>query len=102
METLTINAGAVTERIQAMRISAELSLSRVQTFAETNARELARVVAGYRGIVADVGGRLIRAQATIIQALATKPGDPTLTALLPVDVLLHLEQFLVEVPLCNC
>lgn len=82
METVTVNAGAVTERIQAMRISAELSLSRVQTFADTNARELARVVAGYRGIVADVGARLIRAQATIIQALAAKPGDPTLTALL--------------------
>lgn len=82
METVTVNASAVSERIQAMRISAELSLSRVQTFADTNARELARVVAGYRGIVADVGARLIRAQATIIQALAAKPGDPTLTALL--------------------
>ncbi len=47
MATLPINAEAVTERINAMRISAEEALSRVQTAAEANAAPLARVVVAY-------------------------------------------------------
>lgn len=82
METVAVNADAVAERIQAMRISAELSLSRVQSAAATNASSLARVVASYRGIIADAGARLVRTQAAIVQALAARPGDPALTALL--------------------
>lgn len=82
METVAVSADAVAERIQAMRISAEQSLARVQTAAATNASSLARVVASYRGIIADAGGRLVRAQAAIVAALAARPGDPTLTALL--------------------
>jgi hypothetical protein len=80
--TLPVSAEAVSERMQAMRISAELSLSRVQTYAETNANALAKVVAGYRAILAGSGSRLVRTQVAVIQALAAKPGDPALSALL--------------------
>lgn len=82
MEPVAVNADAVAERIQAMRISAELSLARVQSAAETNASSLARVVASYRTLIADAGGRLVRTQAAIVRALAAKPGDPALTSLL--------------------
>lgn len=79
---VAVSAEAVAERIQAMRIQAELSLSRVQTYAEGHAAELAKVVAGYRALLGDTGGRLVRAQVAITQALADRPGDPALTALL--------------------
>ncbi|MFZ5480635.1 MAG: hypothetical protein ACOZNI_27985 [Myxococcota bacterium] len=79
MTTLPINADAVTERINAMRITAEQSLSRVQTAVEQNGNAVARVVAAYRTIVADTGARLVRAQVAAVQALAAKPGDPELT-----------------------
>ncbi len=82
MDAFTVSAEAVSERIQAMRISAELSLSRVQTYAETHASELAKVVAGYRTLLSDTGVRLVRAQVAVTRGLAAKPGDPTLTALL--------------------
>lgn len=82
MATLPISASAVAERINAMRITAEQSLSRVQSYLASNPQPLARVVVAYRALVADTGSRLIRAQARVIQALAAKPGDPALTALL--------------------
>lgn len=82
MATLPISAEAVAQRINAMRITAEQSLSRVQSYLASNPQPLARVVVAYRTLVADAGGRLIRAQARIIHALSAKPGDPTLTALL--------------------
>ncbi len=82
MATLPINAQAVTERMNAMRISAEEALSRVQTAAETNAAPLARVVVAYRALIADTGARLVRAHGLVIRALAAKPGDPTLLAVL--------------------
>ncbi len=80
MSTLPISAEAVTERIQAMRITAEQSLSRVQTAVEKNGNAVARVVAAYRSVIADTGSRLIRAQVAVVQALAAKPGDAELTA----------------------
>ncbi len=82
MATLPVSAEAVSERIQAMRITAEQSLARVQMVATENAQTLAKVCAGYRAIIADSGSRLIRAQVSVIQALAKKPDDPALTALL--------------------
>ncbi len=82
MATLPVSTEAVSERIQAMRITAEQSLARVQSYAAENAQALAKVVAGYRAMVADSGSRLIRAQVIVIQALAAKPGDPALTAML--------------------
>lgn len=82
MATVPVSAEAVSERIQAMRITAEQSLARVQSYAAENAQALAKVVAGYRAIVADSGSRLIRAQVSVIQALAAKPDDPALNALL--------------------
>ncbi len=82
MSTLPINAEAVTERINAMRISAEQALASVESAAASNSQALARVVAAYRSIVASTGARIIRTQALVIQALAVKPGDPALKALL--------------------
>ena len=82
MSTLPVSTDAVVERINAMRISAEQSLASVETYAQDHAQGLARIVAAYRSVLADTGSRLIRAQVAVVQALAAKPGDPTLTALL--------------------
>lgn len=82
MATLPVPTEAVAERIQAMRITAEQSLARVQMIAAENAQPLAKVVASYRVIIADSGSRLIATQVRVIQALAAKPDDPALTALL--------------------
>lgn len=80
MSALAVSGDAVAERMEAMRITAEQSLARVQLSAEKNGQALAKVVASYRAIIADTGGRLVRAQVAVIQALAAKPGDPVLTA----------------------
>ena len=79
--TLPISTEAVVERINAMRISAELSLSRVQTYAASNPQPLAKVVAGYRALIAACGSRVIHAQVKVIQARSKNPTDPTLIAL---------------------
>ena len=65
MATLLVSADAVLERMNAMRIAAEESLSRVQTYLASNPQPLARVVAGYRGLVATAGSRIIHAQAGV-------------------------------------
>lgn len=82
MTAVTVRGDVVAERVNAMRITAEQSLAKVQAAVRTDGQALARVVAAYRAIVADSGARLVRAQAVVIQALAAKPGDPALTALL--------------------
>ncbi|MDP2314861.1 MAG: hypothetical protein Q8P41_18310 [Pseudomonadota bacterium] len=81
MATLPVSAEAVLERMNAMRITAEQSLSRVQTYLASNPEPLARVVAGYRAIVADAGRRIVQAQVRVIQARAKNPTDPRLVAL---------------------
>ena len=65
-----------------MRIAAEQSIASVQASIESKSDALARVVASYRALVASTGARLIHAQVLVTRALAAKPGDPTLTALL--------------------
>jgi hypothetical protein len=79
--TLPVSAASVLERLSAMRITAEQSLSQVQAYLSSNPQPLARVVAGYRALLADTGRRLIQAQAKVIQARAKNPTDPTLIAL---------------------
>ena len=79
--TLPISADAVTERINAMRIAAEHSLASVQAYAVDNAQALAKVVVGYRSILANTGSRIIQFQVRVIQALAADPTNPTLIAL---------------------
>lgn len=81
MSTLPVSAGAVLERMNAMRISAELSLSQVRTYLASNPQPLARIVAAYRALVAEAGRRIIAAQAKIIQARSRNPTDPRLIAL---------------------
>lgn len=81
MATLSVSSEAVSERIQAMRITAEQSISRVQAYVATNPQPLAKVVAAYRGIVANTGARIVQAQVRVIQARSTNPTDPTLIAL---------------------
>jgi hypothetical protein len=80
--TLPVSADAVLARMNDMRITAEQSLASVEAYAKTNVQALARIVLGYRTVVADTGARLVRLQVAVSQALASKPGDPTLTALL--------------------
>ncbi len=80
--TLPVSADAVLARMNDMRITAEQSLASVEAYAKTNVQALARIVLGYRTVVADTGARLVRLQVAVTQALAAKPGDPTLTALL--------------------
>lgn len=82
MTAYEIRGDAVAERMNAMRITAEQSLARVQSAARTEGKALARVVAAYRALVADTGARLVRAQAAAIGALAARPGDAALTELL--------------------
>jgi hypothetical protein len=79
--TLPVSAASVLERLSAMRITAEQSLSQVQAYLSSNPQPLARVVAGYRALLADTGRRIIQAQAKVIQARAKNPTDPTLIAL---------------------
>ncbi len=81
MSTLPISAASVLERMNAMRITAEQSLSQVQAYLASNPQPLARVVAGYRALLADAGRRVIQAQVKVIQARAKNPTDPTLIAL---------------------
>ncbi len=78
---LPVSFTTVLERLNAMRISAEQSLSQVQTYLTSNPQPLARVVAGYRALLADTGRRLLQAQAKVVQARANNPTDPTLLAL---------------------
>ena len=79
--TLPVSASSVLERMNAMRISAEQSLSQVQAYLASNPQPLARVVAGYRALLADSGRRIVQAQVKVIQARAKNPTDPTLIAL---------------------
>ena len=79
--TLPVNAATVSERIQAMRIAAEQALGSVEAYATTNAQALAKVVAGYRGLLANTGARIVRLQARVIQARAANPTDPNLVVL---------------------
>ena len=44
--TLPVSAASVLERLSAMRITAEQSLSQVQAYLSSNQQPLARVVAG--------------------------------------------------------
>jgi hypothetical protein len=81
MSTLAVSIEAVRERMNAMRISAEQSLSRVRTHLASNPQPLAKVVAGYRALVADVGRRIIEAQVRVIQARSKNPDDARLQAL---------------------
>ena len=81
MSTLPVSAASVLERMNAMRITAEQSLSQVQTYLASNPQPLARVVAGYRTLLADAGRRIVQAQVNVIQARAKNPTDPTLIAL---------------------
>lgn len=81
MSTLPVSADSVLDRMNAMRITAEQSLSRVNTYLASNPEPLAKVVAGYRALVADVGRRIIEAQARVIQARAKNPNDARLLAL---------------------
>ena len=81
METLPVSAASVLERMNAMRISAEQSLSQVQAYLASNPQPLAKVVAGYRALLADSGRRIVQAQVKVIQARANNPTDPTLAAL---------------------
>ena len=80
--TLPVSTDAVVRLMNDLRIAAELSLSRVETYAKDHTAELAKVVVAYRSTVADTGPRLIRTQVAVTQALAAKPGDPGLLALL--------------------
>ena len=79
--TLPVSAASVLERLSAMRITAEQSLSQVQAYLSSNPQPLARVVAGYRALLADTGRRIIQAQAKVVQARANNPTDPKLLAL---------------------
>ncbi len=79
--TLPVSAASVLERLSAMRITAEQSLSQVQAYLSSNPQPLARVVAGYRALLSDTGRRIIQAQAKVIQARAKNPTDPTFVAL---------------------
>jgi hypothetical protein len=81
MSTLPIPSEAVAERLQAMRISAELALASVSSSAAKNAEPLARVVAAYRDLLATTGSRIIQAQVKVIQARSKNPTDPTLLAM---------------------
>ncbi len=81
METLPVSAASVLERMNAMRISAEQSLTQVQAYLASTPQPLAKVVAGYRALLADSGRRIVQAQVKVIQARATNPTDPTLAAL---------------------
>ncbi|MDP2309936.1 MAG: hypothetical protein Q8P41_29960 [Pseudomonadota bacterium] len=81
MSTLPISAEAVLERMNAMRITAELSLARVKSYLASDPQPLARVVAGYRALVANVGSRIIHAQALVIHARSKNPTDARLVAL---------------------
>lgn len=80
--TLPVSTDTVVGMINDMRIAAEQSLASVQASMQSKADAVARVVAAYRTLVASTGARLVRAQVTVTHALAAKPGDPTLTALL--------------------
>lgn len=79
--TLPVSAASVLERMNAMRISAEQSLSQVQAYLASNPQPLAKVVAGYRALLADSGRRIVQAQVKVIEARASNPTDPTLLAL---------------------
>jgi hypothetical protein len=80
--TIPVSSDTVVGMINDMRIAAEQSIASVQASIESKSDGLARVVAAYRALVASTGARLIRAQVSVTRALAAKPGDPTLTALL--------------------
>lgn len=81
MATLPVSAEAVLERMNAMRITAEQSLSRVKSYLASDPQPLARVVAAYRKLVAEVGSRIIQAQVTVIRARAANPTDAHLLAI---------------------
>ncbi len=81
MATLPVSADALLERMNAMRITAEQSLARVRTYLASDPQPLARVVAAYRALVADVGRRIIEAQAKVIRARSKNPTDARLIAL---------------------
>jgi hypothetical protein len=81
MSTLPVSLEAVRERMNAMRITAEQSLSRVRTYLESNPQPLAKVVAAYRAIVAQCGARIVQAQVRVIHARSKNPTDPALLAL---------------------
>lgn len=80
--TLPVSSDTVVTLINDMRIAAEQSIASVQASVESKSDAPARVVASYRALVASTGTRLIRAQVLVTRALAAKPGDRTLTALL--------------------
>ncbi len=81
MDTPAVNSDAVTERILAMRLSAEASVASVQAAAVKSAEPLARVVAAYRALLASTGARIIQAQVLVAQARASDPTNPALVTL---------------------
>lgn len=81
MTTPAVSSDAVRERVNAMRISAEQSLSRVRTFATSDPQPLAKIVAAYRALVATTGRRLVQAHAAVIQVRVKDPHNAALIAL---------------------
>ncbi|MDP2316565.1 MAG: hypothetical protein Q8P41_26970 [Pseudomonadota bacterium] len=81
MSTLAVSTEALRERINAMRITAEQSLSRVKTFAASDPKPLVRVVAAYRAMVAKMGRRLVQAHVAVIQVRSKDPTNAALVAL---------------------
>lgn len=81
MSSLPVNAESVRERMNAMRITAEQSLARVNSYLASDPHPLARIVAGYRALVADAGSRVVQAQARVIHARSKNPSDTRLVEL---------------------
>ncbi|MES2645097.1 MAG: hypothetical protein V4850_36760 [Myxococcota bacterium] len=81
MSPLVVSKEALRERINAMRITAEQSLSRVKTFAASDPKPLVTVVAAYRAMVAGMGRRLVQAHVAVIQVRAKDPTNAALVAL---------------------
>jgi hypothetical protein len=81
MSTLPVSSDSVFERVNAMRITAEQSFSQVKAYLASNPQPLAKVVAGYRALLATTGARIVQAQARVIQARTKDPTDAKLAVL---------------------
>ena len=81
MAILPISASVVFEQMNAMRITAEQSLAQVRAYLTSNPQPLAKVVAGYRALVADAGRRIVQAQVKVTHARSKNPTDAQLIAL---------------------
>ena len=81
MAILPISASVVFEQMNAMRITAEQSLAQVRAYLTSNPQPLAKVVAGYRALVADAGRRIVQAQVKVTHARSKNPTDARLIAL---------------------